>query len=82
MAGEADHTLDRLLDLDGVVLVVSSDGAYWAKFAVRRVAISASKPHGLDYSLTFHGRENSDAAELLATFWAEVDAVLRERGVV
>ena len=58
MAEEADRTLDRLLDLDGVVLVISADGMYWVKFAVRRVPVSASKPHGLDYSLTLHGPNN------------------------
>jgi hypothetical protein len=75
------------------------------------------KPHGLDYSLTLHGRDGgrlvgfdnahpvgkrkrgepqdhrhristvksydyTDAAALLADFWAEVDSVLKERGVL
>jgi hypothetical protein len=117
VAQPADPSLDRLLELDGVVLVISADGMYWVKFAVKRVPPTASKPHGLDYSLTLHGPGNkrlvgfdndhpvpptkwgepqdhrhrrgaskpyaySDAAALLAAFWAEVDTVLRERGAV
>ena len=80
------------------------------------------RPHGLDYSLTLHGKNNErlvgfdnahrvrqtggpggkgprasdhkhrlrtirpyeyrDAASLLEDFWSEVDAVLREKGVL
>jgi hypothetical protein len=82
---------------------------------VTQVPATPEKPHGLDYSLTLHGRSRerlvgfdnahpvgkqrrgdpqdhrhrirtvrpydySDAATLLADFWAEVDAVLKERG--
>jgi len=50
-----DPTLDVLLDLDGQVLVVDSDGGHWVQFVVRRVPVSPQKPHGLDYSLTLHG---------------------------
>lgn len=118
MTPTRDPSLDALLDLDGQVLVVDPDGGHWVKFVVRRVPVSAEKPHGLDYSLTLHGREGErlvgfdnahsvgqrrrrgsprdhrhrlrtvkpyeyrDAASLLADFWAEVDAVLRERGVI
>jgi hypothetical protein len=81
------------------------------------VPVTPEKPHGLDYSLTLHGRTGerlvgfdnahpvgrqerghpqdhrhrirtvrpygySDAASLLADFWSEVDAVLKERGVL
>jgi len=55
MAAPRDHTLDRLLDLDGEVLVVDQKGRYWVKFVVKRVPESPAKPHGLDYSLTLHG---------------------------
>lgn len=59
MKGAAlDYSLDRLLDLDGEVLVISEDGQYWVKFDVHRVPATASKPHGLDYSLTLHGPDN------------------------
>jgi hypothetical protein len=86
------------------------------RFVVTQVPATPEKPHGLDYSLTLHGRNGerlvgfdnahpagkkkrgdpqdhrhrirtvkpydySDAATLLADFWAEVDAVLKERGV-
>lgn len=49
-----DSSLDTLLDLNGQVLVIDEAG-YWVKFVVHRVPASASKPHGLDYSLTLHG---------------------------
>lgn len=56
-----DSSLDVLLDLDGQVLVVDPDGGYWVRFVVTRVAASAEKPHGLDYSLT-HSRPEWRAA--------------------
>jgi hypothetical protein len=40
----ADDSLDRLLDLDGEVLVISQDGQYWVKFEVRRVPVTTAKP--------------------------------------
>lgn len=92
------------------------------KLEVRQVQVTPQGPHGLDYSLTLHGKNNErlvgfdnahavrntagpggksqaafdhkhrlrtirpyeykDAAALLEDFWSEVDAVLRERGVV
>ena len=111
-----DPALDTLLDLDGLTLVVDPEGGHWVKFVVTRVSPTAEKPHGLDYSLTLHGRSGerlvgfdnahpvgkqksgdpqdhrhrirtvkpydySGAATLLADFWTEVDAVLKERGV-
>lgn len=117
-----DLGLDALLDLDGQVLVVDPKGGHWVKFVVRRVPVSAERPHGLDYSLTLHDRsgqrlvgydnahaaslgrrrrkaarrprdhrhrlrtikpyEYADAATLLADFWTDVDAMLREKGVL
>jgi hypothetical protein len=111
-----DPALDTLLDLDGLTLVVDQEGGHWVRFVVTQVPATAEKPHGLDYSLTLHGRDGerlvgfdnahpvgkqkrgdpqdhrhrirtvkpydySDASTLLADFWAEVDAVLKERGV-
>jgi len=87
------------------------------RFVVTKVPPIPEKPHGLDYSLTLHGKsgerlvgfdnahragkqkrgdpqdhrhrirtvkpyEYRDAATLLADFWAEVDAVLKEKGVL
>jgi hypothetical protein len=110
-----DPALDTLLDLDGLTLVVDPEGGHWVRFVVTQVPVTAEKPHGLDYSLTPHGRncerlvgfdnahpvgkqkrgstqdhrhrirtvkpyDYSDAATLLADFWTEVDAVLKERG--
>jgi hypothetical protein len=39
------------------VLVVDPAGKYWVRFTVTRVAVTPDKPHGLDYSLTLHGRD-------------------------
>jgi hypothetical protein len=110
-----DPALDTRLDLNGITLVVDPEGGCWVRFAVTQVPPTPDKPHGLDYSLTLHGRngerlagfdnahpvekqkrggpqdhrhrirtvrpyEYSDAATLLADFWAEVDAVLKEKG--
>src|ERR1035437_7025385 len=112
-----DPALDTLLDLDGLTLVVDPEGGHRVRFVVTRVPATAEKPHGLDYSLTLHGRNGerlvgfdnahpvgkqsrgdpqdhrhrirtvkpydySDAATLLADFLAEVDAVLKEKGVL
>lgn len=57
--GERDTGLDALLDLDGQVLVVDEKGGYWVKFEARRVAATPQRPHGLRYSLTLHGYDNS-----------------------
>jgi hypothetical protein len=111
-----DPAFDTLLDLDGLTLVVDPEGGHWVKFVVTQIPPTAEKPHGLDYSLSLHGRDGerlvgfdnahrvgnqmrgdpqdhchriravkpydySDAATLLADFWTEVDAVLKERGV-
>jgi hypothetical protein len=98
-------------------LVVDPEGGHWVRFVVTQIPATPEKPHGLDYSLTLHGKDGerlvgfdnahpvgkqkhgdpqdhrhrirtvrtydyTGAAELLADFWAEVDAVLRERGVL
>ena len=113
---EHDPVLDTLLELDGLTFVEDPEGGHWVRFFVTRVPVTREKPHGLDYSLTLHGRngkrlvgfdnahpvgkqrrgdpqdhrhrvrtvkpyEYRDAATLLADFWMEVDAVLKERGV-
>jgi len=49
-----DHSLDLLLELDGQILVVDPAGKHWAKFTVKKVAVSPERPHGLSYSLTLH----------------------------
>ena len=117
-----DPGLDALLDLDGQILVVDGKGDHWVKFEVRRMPVTPERPHGLEYSLTLHGKDNErlvgfdnahpvrrssgpagksagpfdhkhrlrtirpyeykDAAALLADFWTEVEAVLKERGVL
>lgn len=112
-----DPSLDSLLDLDDLTFVIDPEGGHCVRFVVNLVPVTPEKPHGLDYSLTLHGRngqrlvgfdnahpvgrqrpgqpqdhrhrirtvqpyEYRDAAALLADFWAEVDAVLKERGVL
>ena len=117
-----DPCLDTLLDLDGQVLVVDERGEHWVEFKVRQVPATQERPHGLDYSLTLHGKNNErlvgfdnahrvrqtggpggkgpaasdhkhrlrtirpyeyrDSASLLEDFWSDVDAVLREKGVL
>ena len=50
-----DHSLDTLLEFDGVVMFVSDKHSYWVKFQATRIPPTADKPHGIDYSLTLHG---------------------------
>jgi hypothetical protein len=52
---DRDPGAEVLLDLDGQVFVVDAKGQYWVRFSVGRVASSAERPHGLNYSLTLHG---------------------------
>jgi hypothetical protein len=42
--------------LNGLTLVVDPEGGHWVRFVVTRVPTTPEKPHGLDYSLTLHGR--------------------------
>lgn len=48
----ADHELEFLLSLDGYEFRFVS--GYRVKFAVRKIAASAGRPHGIKYSLTPH----------------------------
>lgn len=52
-----DHTLQLLLDLDGLSYVY--DGGFWIKYAVSKVAKSPEWPHGIKYSLTLHDRQGN-----------------------
>lgn len=52
LSKETDHTLQLLLDLDGLNFVY--DGGYWIKYSVRAVATSPVWPYGMRYSLTLH----------------------------
>src|SRR2546430_10243740 len=54
-----DPSLDALLDLDGQVLVIDPATHHWVRIMVRRVPVSAVKPHRLDYSLTLHGPDGA-----------------------
>ncbi len=57
-----DPNLDTLLDLDGQILVNDPTGKHWVKFEVRSVEPSEDRPHGLDYSLTLHGKDGERLA--------------------
>jgi hypothetical protein len=52
---DRDPSLNTLLDLHEQVLVIDPEGGHWVRLIVRKVPVSESKPHGLDYSLTLHG---------------------------
>ena len=55
-----DPCLDTLLDLNGQVMVLDENGDYWVEFKVRLVPVTRERPHGLNYSLTLHGKTTSD----------------------
>jgi hypothetical protein len=52
MNGDADHTLEFLLDFDGRVHHLEK--GYWIKFEIRRVKASKRRPFALSYSFTLH----------------------------
>ncbi|CAB3802534.1 hypothetical protein LMG28614_05634 [Paraburkholderia ultramafica] len=52
-----DASLDALLLLDGETFFADEKGKHWVKFAVRHVAVTPERPHGLSYSLTLHGED-------------------------
>lgn len=54
-----DPSLDTLLLLNGESFVFDADGKYWVKFVVKQVPMTAQRPHGLNYSLTFHDEEGT-----------------------
>ncbi len=55
MAGKRNHSLELLLDLDGLNFV--QDGGYWVKYEVSTVEKTPERPHGIKYSLTLHDRQ-------------------------
>lgn len=59
---ERDPSLDALLGLDGQVYVIDPDSGLWVRFVVRRVPVTAGKPHGLDYALSLHRRDGERLA--------------------
>lgn len=56
MPAKRDHTLDSLLDMDGLTLVLE-DG-WWVKCRVWLIKPDAARPHGIRYELTLHDRSN------------------------
>ena len=52
MKKKRDHSLELLLDLDG--LNFAQEGGYWIKYEVSAVENTAERPHGIKYSLTLH----------------------------
>ena len=57
-ASDRDPALDTLLDLHGVTLFVDEIG-HWVKFVVRRIEVTADRPHGLSYSPTLHAPDGT-----------------------
>jgi hypothetical protein len=55
MARRRDPLEQYLLDLDGRYF--QYEGGYYAKFVFQPVPESQRKPHGFDYSLTFHRKD-------------------------
>ena len=56
MAKRRNPGLDTLLDLDGERIVLE-DGS-WVKFEAHQVKVSPKRPHGIDYCLSYHDRQN------------------------
>lgn len=52
-----DRGLELLLDLNGTVLV-QTDAGHWIRIRAIRVPETPERPHGVNYSLTFHGPDN------------------------
>jgi len=52
MTKKHDHSLELLLDLDG--LNYAQEGGYWIKYEVSAVEKTTERPHGIKYSLTLH----------------------------
>jgi hypothetical protein len=75
-----DRSLDALLDLDGETFALDSDGEYWVKFEVKRVAVTPERPHGLDYSLTMHGPDSGDPDDSRLVGFDNAHAVRRSAG--
>jgi Family of unknown function (DUF6516) len=48
-----DHSLDTLLDLDGLRFFLGEKG-HSVRFDVVKVEVSAERPHGLKYALNVH----------------------------
>lgn len=57
MTKKRDHTLDLLLDLDGLVHAPSP--GYWIKYEAKTVPETDATPHGIKYSLTLQEKERS-----------------------
>jgi hypothetical protein len=52
MLKKRDHSLELLLDLDG--LNFAQEGGFWIKYEVSAVEKTSERPHGIKYSLTLH----------------------------
>ena len=52
MAKKRDHSLELLIDLDGLNFIQA--GGYWIKYEVSAVEKTPERPHGIKYSLTLH----------------------------
>lgn len=50
-----DRSLAYILDLDDEEIVY--EGGYVARFKIKEIPVTAAKPHGISYSLTFHAAD-------------------------
>lgn len=55
--GQADRTLDILLDLDGTYGEMGQ--GWWYKIKAVRTAVTRERPFGINYSLTLHDPNGS-----------------------
>jgi len=52
-----DAGLDTLLNMDGYIHVL--DNKYWWKIESNMTDVTAERPHGISYCLTFHDNHNT-----------------------
>ncbi|AMN47504.1 hypothetical protein ACG33_10420 [Steroidobacter denitrificans] len=52
-----EYTLEFLLEFDGRIHKYGS--GHFLKFEIKRVPVTATRPHGLSYSLTLHAPEGT-----------------------
>lgn len=58
MRSETDQDIENLLLMDGTVLEVDSDLEYFVRIKAGKVEPSDGRPHGVNYSLTLHNKQN------------------------
>lgn len=64
MGWERDPGREELLLLDGAVMGIDAGGGFTVRFVVKEVPPNRNRPHGLNYSLTLHGKGGERLAGL------------------